>query len=203
MISKQKPAVAKLQKLTDVFSDNVLDLLLLETTLDDQPSASVNGTAGTQLGKKIGGKMLLGSLHTLRNIGDVGKDGFSVAFSHALGRGDLVALGSWGSVVGVSLGELVEEARKKHAVANGLGLIVSPNAGSLVHITLLLLRNLLDFLALLELKFLELLGEIIIALGSLLLLLLLQSQVKASILGGCSIVSGGGISVGIGVVDLL
>lgn len=37
--------------LDDVFSQHVLQLLGLETTLDDQPRTSVDGTAGTQLGE--------------------------------------------------------------------------------------------------------------------------------------------------------
>ena len=39
--------------LTDISSQNVLDLFLLETTLDDQTSASVDGTARTQFSKQI------------------------------------------------------------------------------------------------------------------------------------------------------
>ncbi|KAI6749144.1 hypothetical protein HG531_008091 [Fusarium graminearum] len=149
----------------------------------------------------IGSNVLFGSLHALADIGNVGENSFSVAFSHALGWGDLVALCSGHNVVGVPLGKLAEESRKKHGVANGLGLVVSPNASSFVHVTLLLLRFLLSLLsALLQLKLLELLGEVVV-LGSLgLLLLLLQGQVETSILGGGSIVGRGGIGI---IVDLL
>jgi hypothetical protein len=192
-------------KLTDVFSDDVLNLLLLETTLDDQSSATVYGTTGTQLSEQVSSDVLLSSLHALADVGNVGEDSLSVAFSHTLRRGNLVALCSGGNMVGVPLGELVEETSEEHTVANGLGLIVGPDTCSFMHVTLLLLRNLLNLIAFLELELLKLLGEVVL-LGSLdLLLLLLEGQVETPILGGGSIFSRSCVGVGIGicVVDLL
>lgn len=204
MISNYGCRAVLLQTLTDVFSDDVLNLLLLETTLDNQSSATINGTASTQLSKQIGGDVLLGSLHALADIGNVGENSFSVAFSHTLRRGNLVALCSSHNVVGVSLGELAEESRKEHGVADGLSLIVGPDTSSFVHVTLLLLRSLFGLLsALLQLKLLELLGEVVV-LGSLgLLLLLLEGEIETSILGGGSIVSGGGFGIVVNLLGLL
>ncbi|KAI6768341.1 hypothetical protein HG530_006350 [Fusarium avenaceum] len=193
--------------LTDVFSDDVLNLLLLETTLDDQSSATVYGTTGTQLSEQVSSNVLLSSLHALADIGNVGEDSLSVAFSHTLRRGNLVALCSGGNVVGVPLSELVEETSEEHTVANGLGLIVGPDTSSFMHVTLLLLRNLLNLIAFLELELLQLLGEVVLLRSLDLLLLLLEGQVETSILGGGSIVGrscvGVGVGIGICVVDLL
>jgi hypothetical protein len=79
----------------DVFDnvppEHVLNLLLLEATLDDQPAVASDGTAGTQLGEQELCNMLLGTLHALANLGDVGEDGLLVAFAKTLRWGDLVA----------------------------------------------------------------------------------------------------------------
>lgn len=42
----------------NVSSENVFDLLLLETTLDDQTTGSVDGTRGTQFGEQELGDVL-------------------------------------------------------------------------------------------------------------------------------------------------
>ena len=42
-----------LGKLTDISPQDVLDLLLLETTLDNQSPASVHGTARSQLSEQV------------------------------------------------------------------------------------------------------------------------------------------------------
>lgn len=70
----------------NVFPQNVLNVLLLETTTDNQPPAAVDGTRGTQLSKQVQGDVVLGTLHALGNLGNVGKDGLLVAFAHALRR---------------------------------------------------------------------------------------------------------------------
>ena len=79
----------------DVFDNvspqNVLDLLLLETTLDDQSALTSHGTTGTQLGEQELCNVLLGTLHPLADLGDVGEDGLLVSFTETLGRWDLVA----------------------------------------------------------------------------------------------------------------
>ena len=41
---------------------DVLNLLLLEATLDDQASAAVDGTARTQLSKQVSGNVLLSTM---------------------------------------------------------------------------------------------------------------------------------------------
>lgn len=105
-----RPARLARHVLDDVLPQHVLQLLRLETTLDDQTSGTSGGAARTQFGEQECGDVLLGPLHTLANLGKVGEDGLLVAFTHALGRWDLVALGSSGGVVGVLLGEKAEES---------------------------------------------------------------------------------------------
>lgn len=82
----------------------------MEATLDNQLPTTGHGTTGTQLGEEESGHVLLGPLHALADLGDVGKDGLLVSLAHALRRWDLVALLSSGSMLGVLLGEEVEEA---------------------------------------------------------------------------------------------
>ena len=60
--------------LDNVPTQYVLDLFLGETTLDDQTPAAVYGTAGTQFGEQELRHMLIGTLHTLADFGDVGED---------------------------------------------------------------------------------------------------------------------------------
>jgi hypothetical protein len=62
----------------DVATEDVLNLLLLETTLDDQAAGSVNGTRGTQLSEQELGDVLVGTLHPLGNLGDVCKDSLAL-----------------------------------------------------------------------------------------------------------------------------
>ncbi|KAL3960842.1 hypothetical protein ACCO45_005959 [Purpureocillium lilacinum] len=187
---------------TDVFPDHVLNLFLLESALDDQSPAAVNGAVGAQLGKQVGGQVLLGTLHALADVGNVGKDGFPVAFAHALGRRDLVALGAAEGVVGVLLGQLAEEAVEQEGVANGLGLVVGPDAGAGVHVARLLL-DLGGLVGVLDLELLELGGEVVVGGGVLLdlLLLLLEGQVEAAVLGGGASSSSAGASPSSGFLD--
>lgn len=182
--------------LDNVRAQDVLDLLLLETTLDDQPPGAVGGTAGTQLGKEVGSDVFVGSLHALANLGKVGKDGLLVAFAQALGGRDLVGAGAGRGVVGVLLREQRKEAGQKRGIVDGLGLVVPPDAGALVHVAVLLVRGFLTLLAL-EREGLGLLGEVVVVLDNLLLLLLLHREVDDGVLGG------GGIVTTIGVVVLL
>lgn len=105
-----RPACLARHVLDDVLPQHVLQLLRLETTLDDQTSGACGRTARTQFGEQECGDVVLGTFHTLANLWKVGEDGLLVAFTHALGRWDLVALGSPGGVVGVLLGEKVEES---------------------------------------------------------------------------------------------
>jgi hypothetical protein len=69
----------------DVFDnvppEHVLNLLLLEATLDDQPAVTSDGTAGTQLSEQELCDVLLGTLHALADLGNVGENGLLVAFT--------------------------------------------------------------------------------------------------------------------------
>jgi hypothetical protein len=80
--------------LDNVPPKNVLQLLLLETTLDDQAFLVGKRTARTQLSKQELSNVLVGTLHPLADLGKVGEDGLLVSFTHALRWGDLVALGA-------------------------------------------------------------------------------------------------------------
>ena len=80
------------QGLTNISPENVLNLLLLETTLDDQSPGTVNGARSTQFSKQELSDVLVGPLHALANLGNVCENGLLVAFTQTLGRRDLVAL---------------------------------------------------------------------------------------------------------------
>lgn len=130
--------------------------------------------------------MLLGTLHALADIGNVGKDGLAVAFAHALRGRDLVALGAGKGVIGVLLGELGEETVEKERVVDGLVLVVGPDARASVHVAIQVGTGsgVGAVLGLLDLQLLELSGELIVLgtfLGGLLLLLLLHRQVEATV----------------------
>lgn len=53
--------------------------------------------------------MLVGPLHALANLGEVGENGLLVAFTHTLRWRNLVALGNASGVFGVLLGQEGEE----------------------------------------------------------------------------------------------
>lgn len=59
--------------LLDVSTEDVLDLLGLEATLDDQLRVSVNGTTGTQLSEQKVQQMLLLSVQHFANLCEVGE----------------------------------------------------------------------------------------------------------------------------------
>merc|ERR1712029_1156138 len=59
----------------NVATKNVLDLLLLETTLDDEATGTVHGTGGTQFSEQELCHVFVSTLHTLADFGDVGEDG--------------------------------------------------------------------------------------------------------------------------------
>jgi len=105
-----RPACLARHVLDDVLAQHVLQLLRLETTLDDQTSGACGRAARTQFGEQECGDVLLGPLHTLADLWEVGENGLLIAFSHALRRWDLVALGTSGGVVRVLLGQEVEES---------------------------------------------------------------------------------------------
>lgn len=189
--------------LEDVFPENVLDLLLLETTLDDQSSATVDGTVCTQFGKQVLSDVLLGTLHALADIGNVGKDGLLVTFTETLGRRDLVASGAAGCVVGVLLRQKAEETAQQQVVADGLCSVVLPDTSALVHVARLLLLlglGLTLAILLIDLEGGNLGSEIILTLlGGLLLLLFLHGEGQSILSSLC----GGVGAVGILGLDLL
>lgn len=102
----------------DVLAQHYLQLLGLEATLDDQLPATSDRAAGTQLGEQERGDVLVGALHALADLSEVGEDGLLVAFAHTLGRRDLVALAASRGVLGVLLGEGCEESTLQRRSAN-------------------------------------------------------------------------------------
>lgn len=58
--------------------------------------ASVHTAVGTQLGEKELHDVVIGTLHALADIRDIGKDRSPVPFTETLRRGDLVGLGTRG-----------------------------------------------------------------------------------------------------------
>lgn len=123
--------------LTNISSQNILQLLLLETTLDDKLTLTGNGTRGTQLGEQELSDVLVGSLHAATDFGNVCENGLLVSFAQALRRGDLVRLAAARGKIGVVVVELGEEAGEQQGVLDGCGVAVLPDAGSLFEIALL------------------------------------------------------------------
>ena len=121
----------------DVPPENVLNLLLLETTLDDQTAGAVDGTAGSQFGEQELSNVLVGTLHPLANFGNVGEDGLLVSFAETLRWRDLVALDAVTSKIGMLRVEESEESVQEHVVLDGSCVIVRPDAGALHHVSLL------------------------------------------------------------------
>lgn len=98
---------------TDVPTQNVLDLLLLEATLDDKAPGTVHRAGGTHLREHVLNDVLRLPVHTFADVGDVCKDGLLVAVTQKLWRRNRVPLadgGEEGRVGGMKLGvEAVEE----------------------------------------------------------------------------------------------
>lgn len=68
-------------KLTDVSPQHVLNLLLLEPSLDDQSPRTIYTATRPQFCKDELHDMLLAPLHPLADIWNVRKDGLLVAFT--------------------------------------------------------------------------------------------------------------------------
>lgn len=68
----------------DVSSENVFDLLGLETTTNNETLGAVDGTDSTQLGEKELNDVLWLTVHTLADVDDVGEDGLLGAISSNL-----------------------------------------------------------------------------------------------------------------------
>ena len=81
--------------------------------------------------------MLVGTLHPLANLGDVGEDGLLVSFTETLRRGNLVALDAVAGEIGVLRVEESEESVQEHVVLDGGCVLVRPDASALHHVTLL------------------------------------------------------------------
>lgn len=81
--------------------------------------------------------MLVGTLHPLADLGDVGEDGLLVSFTETLRWGDLVALDAVAGEVGMLRVEKGKESVQKHVVLDGGCVLVRPDAGALHHIALL------------------------------------------------------------------
>ena len=88
------PARLARDVLHDVPPQHVLDLFLLEATLDDEAFAAVDGAAGAQLGEEELRDVLVVAVHALADLRDVGEDRLLVAFAEALRGWDLVGAGA-------------------------------------------------------------------------------------------------------------
>lgn len=66
-------------------------MLLGVPTLDDQPMASVDGSTGTELGVEERDDVLVRPVHTLADVGKVGKDRLLVAVPEHLRGSDRVS----------------------------------------------------------------------------------------------------------------
>lgn len=113
---------------TNVSSQHVLDLLLLETTLDDQTPAAVDTAAGTQFREQELHDVIVRPLHALANVGNVGKDGPAVAFTQTLRRRNPVRLGPARQQIRVVALDEREEPRDEELVGNRLRGVVRPDA---------------------------------------------------------------------------
>lgn len=74
----------------------MLDLFLLEATLDDKAPGTIHRAGGTHLGEHVLNDVLRLPVHTFADIGDVGKDGLLVAVTQKLWRRDRVPLADGG-----------------------------------------------------------------------------------------------------------
>lgn len=66
---------------TDIPSQNILDLFLLESTFDDQSTSTIDGTSRSHLCEQELDDVFRLPMHSLADVSDVCEDGFFVAFS--------------------------------------------------------------------------------------------------------------------------
>ena len=77
--------------LTDVTSEHVFDLFLLEAAFDNKTTGPVHRPGCTHFSEHELDDMLWLSVHSFTDIGDVGEDRFLVSFSHDLWGSNCVA----------------------------------------------------------------------------------------------------------------
>jgi hypothetical protein len=171
----------------------------LETTLDNQTTATVNTTTGTQLSEQELHDVVVGTLHALADIGNVGENGTTVTLTETLGRRNLVGLGAAGQEIGVVALDEGEEARDEERVGDGLCCVVLPDTGAGLTVTLrnffgLFLSGILCDTGLGELS-LEVIGvDLGLGLGLGALLFLHGGGVELAVSGGgLSVLSVGGL----------
>ena len=98
---------------TNIPPQHVLDLLLLEATLDNQTARPVDGAGGTHFCEHVLDDVLGLAMHTLANVGDVREDGLLVSFTEDLRRRDRVPLPCGREQCGVGCVQLAVEPVKK------------------------------------------------------------------------------------------
>ena len=99
--------------LTDVPTEDMLDLLLLEATLDNETAGTVDRAGGTHFREHVLDDVLGLAMHTLANVGDVREDGLLVSFTKDLRRRDRVPLPCGREQCGVGCVQLAVEPVKK------------------------------------------------------------------------------------------
>jgi hypothetical protein len=138
--------------------------------------------------------VLIGTLHTSTDLGNVGKDGTTVTFAQTLGWRNLIGLGAAGEQIGVVALDEGEETGDEKRVGDDLGSVVCPDTSSSFGITLG--EGLLGLLLVATLLIDTSLGELGLEVAGVLLdllLLLLEG-------GGIEFAVGGGL---LGIAGLL
>ena len=82
----------EIRRHTNVPTENVFDLLLLEATLDDKTTRTINGAGGTHFCEHVLDNMLRLPVHTFAYVGDIGEDRLLVSFTEDLRGRDGVPL---------------------------------------------------------------------------------------------------------------
>ena len=100
---------------TDVTTEDILDLLLLESAFDDQTARPIHRPGRTHFGEHELNNVLRLSVHSFTDIGDIGEDRFLVSFSHDLWGSDGVPFGARGEKSRVRGMELTVETLKELA----------------------------------------------------------------------------------------
>ena len=99
-----------MRKLTNVMPENVLDLLLLEFTTDDESTSTIHGSSCTQFSEKVLYSVLWRPVHTLADIRDVREHCLLISFSCDARRCDNVSLAGVGKESWVGGMQLAVEA---------------------------------------------------------------------------------------------